>query len=75
MLDRIKKLDLRNVNWKKLDYPKIALTAVFLLAMFRCHIVHLFGKSLLIGNGGHIRMMVSMISHRVQILCMRGRSV
>lgn len=34
MLERIKKLDLRSVDWKRLDYPKIALTVVFLLAMF-----------------------------------------
>jgi len=34
MLERLKKLDLRNVDWKKLDYPQIALTVVFLLAMF-----------------------------------------
>ena len=34
MLERIKNFVLRRVDWKKLDYPKIALTVVFLLAMF-----------------------------------------
>ena len=34
MLERIKKFDIRSVDWKKLNYPKIALTVVFLLAMF-----------------------------------------
>ena len=34
MLERIRKFDIRSVDWKKLNYPKIALTVVFLLAMF-----------------------------------------
>ncbi len=34
MLERIKNFDLRSVDWKKFDYPRIALTVVFLLAMF-----------------------------------------
>ena len=33
MLERIKKWKWKDVDWKKLDYPRIALTAVFLLAM------------------------------------------